>query len=260
MNSDVHIQSVSLANLDKLGFFCYKSKRKTPGYQKKLAWLQDRFGEGMRIYILYEGGVSKAFIEAIPGQHAWRAVSAAGYLFVHCLWVVGKAKGKGYGSRLLERCMDEARAGGFAGLAMLTSRSTWLVDEGLLLHNGFELVGTAPPSFSLVVRRFGRDPGPSLPTDWDERCRRYGPGLTVVTTDQCPYIDRMKSAVYNVGRQMDIPVREVHLASAAQVQREAPSPYGTYGIIYNGRLVSYHPIGTDDLLKRMARQIAPEEQ
>lgn len=36
----------------------------------------------------------RGFIEYLPGEHAWRAVHADGYLFIHCLWVVGKSKGK----------------------------------------------------------------------------------------------------------------------------------------------------------------------
>jgi hypothetical protein len=34
-----------------------------------------------------------SFIEYIPGEQAWRAVHADGYLLIHCLWVVGKSKG-----------------------------------------------------------------------------------------------------------------------------------------------------------------------
>lgn len=102
------IRSIDAENVDRLGFFCYKSKPKTDGYQNKLTWVKDRLEEGMRIKILYDGGRSVGFIEYIPGEHAWRAVEARDYLVIHCLWIVGSGKGKGYGSRLLNECIEDA--------------------------------------------------------------------------------------------------------------------------------------------------------
>jgi hypothetical protein len=62
----------------------------------------------MRIQILYEGNRSIAFIEYIPGEYAWRAVNADGYMLIHCIWVVGSGKNKGYATRLLRLCEQEA--------------------------------------------------------------------------------------------------------------------------------------------------------
>jgi hypothetical protein len=45
MKEKVEILAVDAENIEKLGFFCYKSKPKTPGYKKKLAWLRQRFSE-----------------------------------------------------------------------------------------------------------------------------------------------------------------------------------------------------------------------
>ncbi|OGO28550.1 MAG: hypothetical protein A2W33_06160 [Chloroflexi bacterium RBG_16_52_11] len=222
--TEVKILSVDPSNLEEVGFFCYKSKRDTPGYAHKLSWVRERLAEEMRLQILLENGVSKGFIEYIPGEYAWHAVKASGYMIIHCMWVVGKAKGKGYGTRLLEQCIREARQGGFHGVAMLTSRATWLANAELFLKSGFEVVDTTPPSFSLLAMIFGRHAPPSLPTDGDARQRAYGSDLTVVYTHQCPYIDRMKQTVSNVARQLGIPAQEVQLTDANQVQRRAPSP------------------------------------
>lgn len=99
MDNRVEIVTVDSTNVAEQGFFCYKSKPKSGGYQKKLSWLKQRFAEGMRIKILYEEERSVGFIEYIPGEFAWRAVNAEGYVVIHCLWVVGRGKGKGYGIR-----------------------------------------------------------------------------------------------------------------------------------------------------------------
>ena len=181
--TDVEIIAVDATNVAEQGFFCYKSKRKAVGYQRKLNWLKQRFSEGMQIKILYEGDRSVGFIEYIPGEFAWRAVNAEGYMIVHCLWVVGKGKGKGYGSRLLAECVENAQSLGKHGVAMVTSSRVWLADKKILLKNGFESVDEAPPSFELLVKRFDEAPPPTFPRNWDERLSRYGSGLTVFRAD-----------------------------------------------------------------------------
>jgi ribosomal protein S18 acetylase RimI-like enzyme len=243
MSEEVRIVTVDGTNVAEEGFFCYKSKPKSAGYQNKLSWLEQRFAEGLRIKILYEGKRSVAFIEYIPGEYAWRAVNASGYMVIHCLWVVGKGKGKGYASRLLDECAKDAMDQGKHGVAMVTSSRHWLVDKKVLLKNGFEVVGQAPPSFDLLVKRFGDAPLPTFPNDWDERASRYGPGVTVVYADQCPYIpDALKGAL-EVAREGGAEARAVKLESSQQVRDSAPSAYGIFNVVYNGKLVTYHYIG-----------------
>ena len=82
---------VSAANVDSTGFFCYMSKRKSEGYRGKLGWLKERFAEGMRIRMPVSP--ERGFIEYLPGEYAWRAVHADGFMFIHCVWVVGRRSG-----------------------------------------------------------------------------------------------------------------------------------------------------------------------
>ena len=96
MDQGYEIVTVDAGNVDRLGFFCYMSKPKAPGYRQKRDWLLARFAEGLRIKMLHEtGGRTVGFIETIPGEYAWRVVNALGYTVIHCLWVVGQGKGKG---------------------------------------------------------------------------------------------------------------------------------------------------------------------
>jgi len=126
------IRTVDGSNIDESGFFCYMSKRKELGYKQKHEWLEARFAEGMKIKILHEhGGRDVAFIEYIPGGYAWRAVNAPGYMVIHCLWVVGKGKGKGYGNRLIKECLDDARAQKMRGVVMVTSDRVWLAGKDI---------------------------------------------------------------------------------------------------------------------------------
>lgn len=130
MESAIGVIDVNQDNVSREGFFCLMSKRKSEGYQRKLRWLKDRFAQGMKIKIIKEGG--RGFIEYIPGEYAWRAVRAEGYMFIHCLWVVGKSKGKGCGTFLLNECIKGARDSGMKGVAMVTSKGNWLAGKKLL--------------------------------------------------------------------------------------------------------------------------------
>ncbi len=240
------ILDVNETNVDSRGFFCYMSKKKSIGYQRKLAWLKDRFAEGLRIKILELP--DRGFIEYIPGEYAWRAVNAKGYMFIHCLWVVGKSKGKGFATALLNECVRDAKKAKMKGVAMMTSERNWLVSKHLLEKQGFECVDQAQPSFSLMVKRFGRAKPPSFINNQAAIQRRFGTGLTVVRSDQCPYIEDATTTVLDVAKRANIKNRVVDLESADQVRQLSPSPYGVFGIVLDGQLMSYHYLLEKDLI------------
>lgn len=240
MTDGVQIVTVDATNVDEYGFFCYKSKPKSSGYRQKLAWLKERFSEGMAIKVVYENGRSVGFIEYMPGEMAWRAVQAGGYTLVHCLWVVGRAKNKGYGSRLLHECIADARHAGMRGVAMVTSRGNWLTDKKLLVKNGFEIVDEAPPSFELLVSKFGKARSPKFPGNWEERLSRFGSGLTVVRSSQCPYLEDAARIALETAAGLGLATQLVELKSCQEAQELSPSAYGVFNIVCNGELVSYH--------------------
>lgn len=231
---------VSAQNVRDLGFFCKMSQRKNPGYLRKLAWLEKRFAEGLIIRLLDLSAGGRGFIEYLPGEYAWRPVGAAGYMFIHCLWVVGSSKGKGYASRLLAECVADAKRGRMKGVAMLTRKGNWLLSSGFLSCRGFETVARAEPDFELMALKFGKGPPPSMPRDWEARAKRFGPGLAIVRTDQCPYLDDGVDSALKVARARGLKARVVELASAADVRRRAPSPYGVFSLVLDGRLLSHH--------------------
>ncbi len=231
---------VTLGTVDETGFFCLMSRRKSDGYQRKLRWLKARFEEGLRIKMLdlSEGG--RGFIEYIPGEFAWRPVEASGYLFIHCLWVVGKSKGKGFAKLLLGECLADAQRSGARGVAMVTSEGNWLMGKRLLLRQGFEAADHAPPGYELLATKFEPAPPPRFPTDWADRAASFGEGLTVVRTDQCPYLDDAVTAALDAGRERGLKVREVELSSAQEIRETAPSPYGVFCIVLDGQVLSHH--------------------
>lgn len=238
------IIDVSPLNVEETGFFCYMSKRKSEGYRRKLAWVKARLEEGMRIKLLRLP--ERGFIEYIPGEKAWRAVRAKGWMLIHCLWVVGKSKGRGLGGRLVEACVEDARKAGRLGVAVITTEGNWLAGRRLFEKHGFEVVDAAPPAFVLMARPLRPGPLPSFPKDWPARAARFGPGLTVIRTDQCPYLPDAVAYLMEAAARRKIKARMVELRTAREVQRLSPSPYGAFAIVLDGKLVGYHYLLKDD--------------
>ena len=234
----MRVLDVGPDNVGELGFFCYMSKKKSPGYARKMSWLERRFDEGLRIKMLELP--DRGFIEYIPGEYAWRTVDARGFFFIHCLWVVGKSKGKGFADALLDLCIDDARQSGAAGVAMVTSEKNWLVGRQLFEKKGFVRVAEAPPAFSLMVNAFGDHRPPAFIDTSPAVRREFGRGLTVFRSDQCPYIESAVESAASAAASAGIDCRVVLLESAAEVRRISPSPYGTFGLVLDGELLGYH--------------------
>ena len=243
------ITTVTRDNVDSEGFFCYMSKPKSEGYKNKLNWLKDRFAEGLVIRKL--DLPERGFIEYIPGEYAWRPVHAPEYMFIHCLWVVGKSKGKGYASELLKLCEDDAREKGFKGLAMLVSTKVWLPKPKILLKNGFKLVEEHPP-FSLMVKKFSNAPDPYIIDNFQTNLDKCGEGFTVFHANQCPYMPDAYKIVRETAEELGLPCNIVELKSRQDVLDKSPSPFGIFSIVYNGKLMSYAYLLKKDILKRLA--------
>ncbi len=255
MNPEFEIVNVTPENEEEYDLFCKKSKKKEEGYQNKLSWFKQRYEEGLRIKILRvnERGkmTTRGFIEYIPGEYAWRAVNATDYMFIHCLWVVGQNKNKGYEKMLLDLCIKDAREQNMSGVAMATNERPWLTGKGFLVKNGFEIVDTAPQDFELAVMKFKDVPNPSFPTNWEKRQKKYSEGLTVFYADQCPYMPDAVKIVLDTAEELGVPANAIHLKSARDVQKKAPSVFGVFSIIHNGELYRYYYATKKELVKEL---------
>ena len=250
-SGQLELVNVTAENLERTGFFCYMSKRKSEGYRRKHEWVRQRLAEGMRIKIL-KGG-SRGFLEYIPGESGWRAVDAKGYMLIHCLWIVGKKnKNQNHGSFLLRQAIEDAREVGMHGVAAVTSAGNWLMGSGILLKNRFKLVDQAEPSFQLLAHKFDPNaPDPRFPSDWQARLDRFGPGLTIIRSDQCPYLEDAVLTAVRVAEEYGIDSQVVEMESCEQLQVESPSPYGVFQLVLNGSLLSYHYMLEKDLRYRL---------
>ncbi len=222
--------------------FCGFRDSKHEGHRRKANWLKKRFAEGMKFKVLQVDGKDAGMIEYIPGGHTWRPVEAEGYMVIHCVMIPKKAhKGRGYGSLLVEECVRDAKLAEMHGVAVVTSRGTWMASGDIFLRCGFERVDTALPSFELLVRKLRKAPSPKFMTGWDRTLRKYGSGLTIIMSDQCPCIAKSTDDILQACKALRIRPRIVELKSSSQA-RNAPSAYGIFNIIHDGQVVAEHPI------------------
>ncbi len=222
--------------------FCGFRDPKHEGHRRKSNWLKRRFAEGMKFKLLQIDGETAGMIEYIPGEHTWRPVEAAGYAVIHCIMIQKKKyKGNGYGSLLVESCVKDARRAKMLGVAVVTSNGTWMAGSDVFLRCGFECVDTAPPSFELLVKKLRPAPSPTFKRGWDKTLRKYGSGLTIIKSDQCPCIAKCTGDILQVCKSLGIRPKVVEVKSGRQA-RNVPSAYGVFNVLYDGHTVAEHPI------------------
>lgn len=238
--SAVEIFDVNESNVDEPGFFCCMCKPDSIGHQEKLAWVKERFSEGLRIKVIGRNRRgSRGFIEYMPGKMAWRGIDAPGYMVIHCLWVVGRAKGKGSGKALLDACIREAREARMQGVAAVSAHGKFgLVDTNFFLHHGFHVVETSSSGMDLVTLKFSpANADPHFAADLKKKARALGDGLTIVSSPQCPYTYEGAQQIVALAHGEKIPALSLRVNTLAQLRQTSPSPYASFDVVYNGEVI-----------------------
>jgi len=224
---------------------CGIKSRTHVGRQQKSCWLQRNAKFGLRAKtLLAPDGQPAGYVEYLPGEFAWRGVDAAGYMFIHCIWIYAKQyQRKGWGRFMIEACLNDAKSAGMRGVAVMVRDGPWLADRRLFLANAFEPVDTAPPDYQLLVLKFKRTAAnPAFRKGWDEKLARYGHGLTIIRSNQCPHIAKFASDIaQSAAEDYGINPTVVDVASCQDAQN-APTPYAVFSLIYDGRLLADHQI------------------
>ena len=136
-----------------------------------------------------------------------------------------------------------------------------MADRRLFLTNGFELADTAPPDYELLVRKLKAGAAdPAFKGGWDEKVARYGRGLTILRSGQCPYIAKFAAEIAETAQQeYGIKARTVKIDSWRDAQ-DAPTPYAVFALIYQGRLIADHQISRTRFRNIMNRCVRQDSQ
>lgn len=242
------IVDINNENIDEEEMFCKKTKKKLPGYQSKLKWMKERFKEGLKykLLIVKEGNkeTSRGMIEYIPGEYNWRGIKADSWMVIHCLWVVGKHKGQGNGTKLLQEAINDAKATGMHGVVgMSAGKGGWLPKTEIYLNNGFEKVDEIEPYFELYAKAFSdKAPKPRFFPLSKKKMSEYDDDVTILYSDQCPYIVDLVEELNEEFADKKDGFKTIKMNSCKEAQQNAVHPYGTYCIICNGEKSLYkHP-------------------
>lgn len=247
-----HLELIELDTefLEGMGSYCLRSKKKSTGYINKNKWLNAQFEEGLKYIQLLEHKKQVGFIEYTESQHSSRVVHADNYLVIHCLWV--SETGKGYGSKLLHRCLEDAKKESKYGVVVVTnSHTSWTPSKNIFLKNGFTLVDTAPYNFELLVYQFAKDaPLPVFPTNWDERLKKFT-DLTILRSFQCPYVEVATENIKIGAQKLGLDVKMIDFKDRTELMELSPTPYGIFSVVFKGELISFHRLTIHSVMKRI---------
>ncbi|QQZ08742.1 GNAT family N-acetyltransferase [Heyndrickxia vini] len=244
---------INKENLDDQGCYCLRSKPNSTGYTNKNEWLIGQFHEGLKYIKIMEDNKHAGFIEYTPIEHSSRVVYGENYLVIHCLWV--NITGKGYASKLIQTCIQEAREQRKDGVIVVTNPDTsWTPSKEIFIKNNFIEVDTAPYGFELLVHKFGHSPNPYFPTDWENRLKPFT-NLTIIRTQQCPFVDIATENIIKGANRLGIQADIIDIQSREELMRLSPTPYGIYGVIFKKTFITFHRLTVHSALKRLKELI-----
>lgn len=248
---DVNIVDINEENILNYSPRCFLNSKDT-GQMKKTEWVKNQMKNGLKIKLAYTKNNKKliGYIEYIPGKHAWRAVDAKDYLFIHCLWVSPKKfRQQNLGSHLINTCIKDAKSNGFAGVAVITSSDSFMADKDVFMKNEFSIVEKSDP-YSLLVKKCDNAKNPHF-YDWKKQLDQLQ-GLHIIYSNQCPWVARFISEMKDNLLKQDITITELKTAKEAQ---HAPSIYSTFTFIYNGKILASHYISKRRFENIMKKEI-----
>lgn len=224
--------------MEQFGAPCFHNPQHEAHVIKK-QWIKEQFSNGLTIKHLFIEGEKKAcgFIEYISGENTWRAVDAENYLFIHCIWITpNKYKEKGFGSILLQECINDAKNQGKFGVVTVSSEGTFIAGKELFVKNNFKQIDQSD-RFELMVHQIKPGKPPQF-RDYATKLREFQ-GLHLLYSDQCPWVSRSILEFEQFLKEKQIPYSIVKYRSAKEAQ-QAPPIYATFNLVYNGKLLVDH--------------------
>ena len=111
-----------------------------------------------------------------------------------------------------------------------------MTGKEVFLRNGFQIVGAAG-RFQLVIHRLRAGPEPRF-RDIRGNANQYQ-GLHVVYCAQCPMLPKSVNDLSEMAAEHGLDLKITWLNSVLEAQN-APSHYGVFNLLWNGRLLSDH--------------------
>lgn len=227
-------------NLETEHICCAISNNKDCQVASKKAWLKERLDEGLVFLKCNVRG--KCFIEYIPAEYAWAPIEADGYMYIDCLWVSGQFKGQGYSNLLLEECINDSKAKGKKGLAILSSKKKmgFMADPKYLKYKGFQTADTANSYFELMYLPFNKNAEkPCFKHHIKEtEQRNLQNGFMLYYTSQCPFTAKYVPILEDMAKKKNVDFHAIHIITKEQAQNN-PIPFTAFSLFYNGEFITH---------------------
>jgi hypothetical protein len=235
-------KSVNRENVDTVGFFCIRNKKHV-GYQGKDAWFKSPSQTQLGFEILLSDDGSEAgFVEFAPGETTWRIIEAPGWLIIHCLMInPRKFTGKGNATALINRVQEIASNHNHYGVAAIVRDGSWMIGKDIFLKAGFQQVDESEPDFQIVAKPLSDGPLPRFPEDLNNRLTGKHE-LELIYTNQCPYISKAVNELPPVAISHGTTLKLTEINDPAEARRLMPTPYGTFCLVHDEKILSHHPI------------------
>lgn len=239
--------NLTLDNIKEEHLCCIiRSKKIHPGVEAKRQWLSERLKEGHVFRKL--NTKSTVFIEYAPLESAWVPIEGDNYIYLYCLWVTGNEAKKGYGKKLLDYCLEDAKKKGKSGVCMLGAKrqKAWLSNQDFMKKFGFEVVDTTDNDYELLALSF--DGSKPRFTKKSKKATIENQELTIYYDMQCPFIYQNIESLKDYCKQNQKPAFFIQVNSCKQA-KDLPCVFNNYGIFYKGNFQTVNLLNTESLSK-----------
>ena len=221
-----------------------------PKHQKGVAckkkWIKSKLKDGHIFRKLNERG--KVFIEYEPLDTAWVPISGNNYMYIYCLWVSGKFKGKGIARELLEYAINDAKNKGMNGICVLSSKKKlpFLSDRKFFEHFGFKIVDEIK-NYYLLALNFNDKNTPKF-NDNARLMKIDNKEFTIYYSPSCPYTQHQVEELSNYAKENNIKINLIKIDSLEKA-KEAPCVFNNWANFYQGELISTTILNAKSLAK-----------
>ncbi|HOZ54472.1 MAG TPA: GNAT family N-acetyltransferase [Clostridia bacterium] len=236
------------SNLNNEHLCCAISDKKhQQGVKVKREWLNNRIKEGHVFRKLDEQG--KVFIEYAPIEKAWVPLTGDNYIYIYCLWVSGNFKGKGYGKKLLDYCVKDAKKNNKSGVCIISSKKKmpFLSDKKFMQKYSFEVVDTINDQYELLAVSFDGTK-PKFTDNAKKQCID-SKKLTIYYGLQCPYIPNCIEQIKEFCKDNKIEINLIKVDSLEKA-KSMPCVFNNWAVFNNGKFETLHLLN-EGYLKKM---------
>ena len=166
-----------------------------------------------------------------------------------------KNKNKGYGSLLIKEAENAAKNEKMDGICAMTSKGAWISDKRIFENNGFVQVDHRG-RFELLFKKWEpKAKDPEL-IDWTTNQKKYK-GWHLVYADQCPWHEKSVMALLNTALDFGIDLNITKLSNATEAKK-APSGYGVFSLLHNGKLIEDHYLSATRFRNILKKELLQE--